>query len=107
MKNRTLLELLIIVRDKLSKPHIKLEEKHCNRHYYTNKYGLCRFVYLLESRRFINKHEHEKLQDYILMNYPPHSRLYKKVEGYWFKPGSKPPRLRWLDKRIEIEKTKI
>ena len=89
MKQRTILELLIILRD-----HIEKFE------YFDD--GMCWEISRLFSCSKIEVIEHDKLLDYLIINSPG-----KGIRHHWWKSGLKNPRINWLNERIKIERKKM
>jgi len=90
-KSKTILELLIILRDELI--YISAKDFHDYK-------GLC---YLSESLVFkkISVCEYFLLSSYITRSMPHNYKNYQ----YMAKPGLKTPRLKWLNERIKSYET--
>ncbi len=63
-------------------------------------WGMCGEVSEMESRKIITSKEETRLTNYIDDNRK--GRYYILEAAYWWKPGNKPPRLRWCDVHIKI-----
>jgi len=87
MKSRSTIELLILLRNEL----IKINSRQ-----FFLLGGLCAVVRLMLQERIICATELYKLDNYIEKNRPK----YKLNRLYGWRPGFKPPRMRWLNKKI-------
>lgn len=84
-KDRTIKELLQLTLDKLKVIDL-------------GSLGLCYVVVSLYYNRIINITEYETLGNYLKNNLPV--RRYKPSSAYYWKPGCKACRIKWLQKQI-------
>ena len=61
---------------------------------------MCVLANTLHLKRIITGQEYQKLSNYLASNKPEETRL----DGGWFPPGEKKPRLLWLDYHIDNKK---
>ncbi len=62
--------------------------------------GLCATIDNMTSNKKITDAEYCELDTYFDNN--PAPNYYKRVDGWWWNPGNKPPRLRYLKKHISL-----
>ncbi|KKM27547.1 hypothetical protein LCGC14_1573620 [marine sediment metagenome] len=86
---RTLKELLILLRQYI------IDQKS------KEFYGMCGQIEEMGSINVINRAENIILSKYVLSNRK--GRVYKPLPAYWWKPGNKPPRLRWCDQHVKLQ----
>lgn len=78
MKRRTTKQLLIILRDYIIEtPEIT---------------GMCQCINWLYYKNVITEREHRRIDKYFFK--------FKHTMNYWFPPGEKEPRLKWLNEQI-------
>lgn len=82
MTNRTIIELLQIVLDNISK---------CS-------YGFCEFIDTLFITGFITNGEAYLLHTYLYNNRPEN----KNLQEYWWLPSILEPRIEWLKEHIKL-----
>ena len=85
---RTLKELLILLRQYI------VDQKSKEFH------GMCGQITRMAKKNLITPEEWRVLRLYLYNNRK--GRVYFKSQGYWWKPGNKPPRLRWCDQHVKI-----
>ena len=86
IKTRTIKQLLILLRQYI----VDQEDFQ----------GLCGESQEMQTRGIITFDEEIILYNYVINNRK--GRIYKLNTSFWWKPGNKPPRLRWCDAHIII-----
>ena len=60
--------------------------------------GICWLIFTMSRNGVISPEEHLAISDYLYDNRPNRS----KNRMYFWKEGSKPPRIKWLEKHIKL-----
>lgn len=69
--------------------------------------GMCASIIIMRIQGWISVNDQDKLKQYLEDNIIPKRQRHDRGCGYWWMPGDKKPRLKWIKKQIINLRTKV